>query len=186
MKDYKEFSVQSAVGIPRAKLAFVIAVMGLIILSGCSKAHIKEYEAIYWPDPPDPPRYVYEGTLRNSEDLEAFTGSAGFKTALTGAHPRGAMAFQKPYDIVSGGGRIIVTDTHAVEDEAVIGTAALVDRSVAETFGALESVIRGNERTLALTAEQVVAAARHRPGNVEEYRLARIAQWSHNVLQIGK
>jgi DNA-binding beta-propeller fold protein YncE len=83
----------------------------MLVLSGCSSSHIKEYEAIYWPNPPDPPRYVYEGALRNSEDLVAFTRGAGFKTAITGAMPRGVVAFTKPYDIASGGGRIVISDT---------------------------------------------------------------------------
>ncbi|WP_455212755.1 hypothetical protein, partial [Kaarinaea lacus] len=82
-----------------------------LLLSGCASSHIKKYEAIYWPSPPDPPRYVYEGTLRNSEDVVAFTGGASFKTAITGAVPRGAIAFKKPYDIASRGGKIVVSDT---------------------------------------------------------------------------
>ncbi|KPJ92229.1 MAG: hypothetical protein AMJ53_09775 [Gammaproteobacteria bacterium SG8_11] len=85
----------------------------LFLSSACTSSHIKEYEPTYWPYPPDTPRYVYEGALRNSEDIVAFTSGARFKTAITGAVPRGAIAFQKPYDIASRGGRIVVTDTIA-------------------------------------------------------------------------
>jgi DNA-binding beta-propeller fold protein YncE len=85
--------------------------IALLLFSGCTSSHIKEYHAVYWPYPPDPPRYVYEGALRNSEDMVAFTGGAKFKTAITGALPRGTIAFQKPYDIASRGGRIVVSDT---------------------------------------------------------------------------
>ncbi len=88
-------------------------VITFLLLSGCSSSHIKEYQAVYWPKPPDPPRYVYEGVLRNSDDMVAFTGGAKFKSALTGAQPRGAVAFEKPYDIASRGGRIVVSDTIA-------------------------------------------------------------------------
>ena len=100
----------------RIRAAFVNGVWlfglsALLMLSGCTQSHLKNYEAIYWPSPPDPPRFVYEGTLRNSEDLDAFTGLASFKTAITGAVPRGTMAFQKPYDIAAGGGRLVVSDT---------------------------------------------------------------------------
>lgn len=83
----------------------------LLLFSACTSEHIKQYEAIYWPYPPDPPRYVYQGTLRNSEDMVAFTAKASFKKAITGSMARGSIAFQKPYDIASRGGRIVVSDT---------------------------------------------------------------------------
>ncbi|MCG6968531.1 MAG: SBBP repeat-containing protein [Gammaproteobacteria bacterium] len=92
----------------RARACWVILLLWLV---GCSSGHIKEYEAIYWPNPPDAPRYVYEGTLRNSEDMLAFTGGASFKTAITGGVPRGTVAFQKPYDIAARNGRIVISDT---------------------------------------------------------------------------
>ena len=47
-----------------------------------------------------------------------------------------------------------------------------------ETFAALLAVIRGDERTVVLTVPQVRAAARHRPADLTEYRLGRIAEWS--------
>ena len=85
----------------------------LLLLCGCSSSHIKEYQPVYWPYPPDPPRYVYEGTLRTTEDLAAFTAKVKFKTAMIGANPRGKVAFEKPYDVASRGGRIVVSDTIA-------------------------------------------------------------------------
>jgi DNA-binding beta-propeller fold protein YncE len=114
----KRFKNTSSISCVLIRLVFPINVLrywfiALLLLTGCSSSHIKEYKAIYWPKPPDPPRYVYEGALRNSEDLVAFTGGAKFKSAIIGAQPRGTIAFQKPYDIASGGGRIVVSDTIA-------------------------------------------------------------------------
>jgi len=83
----------------------------MLVTIGCSTEHIKPYQAIYWPKPPDAPRFIYEGTLRNGEDLVAFTGQAGFKNAITGVAPTKAMAFKKPYDVAAQGGRIVISDT---------------------------------------------------------------------------
>ena len=89
-----------------------ICMLGFALtISGCSTEHIKEYQAIYWPKPPDTPRFVYEGTFRSGEDLVAFTGKAGFKNAITGIAPDKTMAFKKPYDVAARGGRIVISDT---------------------------------------------------------------------------
>jgi len=77
--------------------------------------------------------------------------------------------------------RIIVTDPTAPRHDASrvdTATAVVVERSVAETLGAIDAVIRGDTRTIVLTAEQVRAAASHRPADLTEYRLGRIAEWS--------
>jgi hypothetical protein len=45
--------------------------------------------------------------------MVAFTVGAKFKSAIIDAQSRGTIAFQKPYDVASGGGRIVVSDTIA-------------------------------------------------------------------------
>jgi len=74
--------------------------------------------------------------------------------------------------------RIIVRDPTGEGADTLAGRATVVERTVAETFADLLSVLRGDERTVVLTAEQVRAAAQHRPADVTEYRLGRIAEWS--------
>jgi len=80
--------------------------------------------------------------------------------------------------------RIIVVDPEASgaaeggELAALTGGTTIADRTPAETLAALRAVVLGEDRTAVLTAEQVRAAARHRPADLGEYRLARIAEWS--------
>ncbi len=75
--------------------------------------------------------------------------------------------------------RIIVSDPNAAEGAEDEGSqAVVVQRDVPETLAAILAVIRGDERSLVLTVPQVIAAARHRPADLTEYRLGRIAEWS--------
>ena len=78
------------------------------------------------------------------------------------------------------GDRIVITDPHAPTDDEsrVEHKSTVVERTVAETLLALESVIRGDDRLVLLTTDQVRAAARHKPVDVREYRLGRVAEWS--------
>jgi len=85
--------------------------------------------------------------------------------------------------------RIVVMDPNAqagsdaggvadhLADELSGGTTVTA-RTPAETLAALKSVVLGDDRTAVLTADQVRAAAAHRPASIEEYRLGRIAEWS--------
>jgi len=80
--------------------------------------------------------------------------------------------------------RIVVVDPEAAggaeggELAALTGGTTIAARTPAETLAALRAVVLGEDRTVVLTAEQVRAAARHRPTDLAEYRLARIAEWS--------
>ena len=76
--------------------------------------------------------------------------------------------------------RIVVTDpTAPAGDPSRLDAApTAVDRTVPETLAALADAVRGGTRTVVLTADQVRAAASHRPANVRDYRLGRIAEWS--------
>ncbi len=73
--------------------------------------------------------------------------------------------------------RIVVADATASDaGDALEPTQAV--RSVGETFEALHRVIRRDVATVVLTAAQVREAARHRPADLTEYRLGRVAEWS--------
>ncbi len=71
--------------------------------------------------------------------------------------------------------RIVVADGGACEPGL---EPTVVTRTVPETLAALHAVIRRDAATVVLTAEQVQEAARHRPADLTEYRLGRIAEWS--------
>ena len=72
--------------------------------------------------------------------------------------------------------RIVVSDPDAPDD----GTAAptVVAQSVAGTLAALHAVIRRDAPTVVLTTAQVRQAAQHKPADLTEHRLGRIAEWS--------
>jgi len=70
--------------------------------------------------------------------------------------------------------RIVVTDPNSPWEGADDGrSATVVARTVDETLKALEAVVRGDGKTVVLTAEQVAVAARHKPAD------RRVAPWPH-------
>jgi len=73
--------------------------------------------------------------------------------------------------------RIVVADSEGTGPEPA-EALTIVERTVAETLAALHAVIRRDVHALVLTTEQVRRAARHRPADLTEYRLGRIAEWS--------
>ena len=71
------------------------------------------YQALYWPPPPDKPRYVFEGTLRTAQDLSSYKTVSKVRDALTGLGVGNTQAFTKPYDLAAWRGRLVVSDTMA-------------------------------------------------------------------------
>ena len=84
----------------------------LLALSGCASAPPQESfdPAPVYPAPPDKPRYIYERTLQNNEDVEKVTGFERFKIMATGRSPQ-ARGLVKPYGVAVHQGRVYVTDT---------------------------------------------------------------------------
>jgi formylglycine-generating enzyme required for sulfatase activity len=74
--------------------------------------------------------------------------------------------------------RIVIRDPAEADPDAVAEARLVVERSAEETLQALLSVVRGDERTVVLTPEQVRQAASHAPRDLTEYRLGRVAEWS--------
>jgi formylglycine-generating enzyme required for sulfatase activity/class 3 adenylate cyclase len=74
--------------------------------------------------------------------------------------------------------RIVIRDPTEADPDAVAEARLVVERSAEETLAALLAVVRGDERTVVLTPEQVRQAAARQPGDLTEYRLGRIAEWS--------
>ena len=84
----------------------------LLALSGCASAPPQQSfdPAPVYPAPPDKPRFIYERTLQNNEDVEKVTGFERFKIMATGRSPQ-ARGLVKPYGVAVHQGRVYVTDT---------------------------------------------------------------------------
>ena len=72
----------------------------LLILSGCASAPPPQSfdPAPVYPAPPDKPRFIYERTLQNNEDVEKITGLERLKIMATGRAPQ-AQGLVKPYGV---------------------------------------------------------------------------------------
>lgn len=100
-------------------LAFIFAVA--IALGGCmavpDSREIPTQKAvpIVFPQPPDEPRFFYEGTLRSSADVKLDTETDSFRRMVTGEQIQGE-GLGKPYGVAVNRGRVFVGDTvgHAV------------------------------------------------------------------------
>lgn len=73
--------------------------------------------------------------------------------------------------------RIVVSDPDAADGEGG-PVPTVVAQPVARTLEALHAVIRRDAPTVVLSSEQVRLAAQHKPADLTEHRLGRIAEWS--------
>lgn len=97
---------------PRTLLLVLLAIC---VLFACAPVKIKKQEVIYWPKPPDPPRYVYETSLRSSQSISRRTATDSIRDFVTGQSKakEGLKSFAKAFDVAAHGGKIVVTDTVA-------------------------------------------------------------------------
>ncbi len=63
-----------------------------------------------WPSPPELPRFMYEGTLRNAASVRDGSSSAPLRNLLTGEDDARS-SFGKPMAVAARRGRVYVTDT---------------------------------------------------------------------------
>ena len=89
----------------------LLVALPLAILAGCASEPVKQQEMIYWPKPPDKPRYVYEGSLRSSATLMEKDAAGELRSFVTGENKTDELSFSKPYDVAARDGKIIVTDS---------------------------------------------------------------------------
>jgi len=64
---------------------------------------------VYWPAPPEQPRFAYEGALRSARSLEPDTPGLRMRQLLTGAEDRAS--FGKASTVAAAQGRVYVGDT---------------------------------------------------------------------------
>jgi len=101
----KSFSFYSA----RKRL--LSASITAVILSGCaSTPDLPEFEPPVYPPPPSEPRYIYEATLRSSNNISEPSFADKLQEIATGSRiaPTG---LAKPYGVAAYKGRAYITDT---------------------------------------------------------------------------
>ncbi len=84
----------------------------IALLAGCAAPQQKPDadNAIYWPEPPAPPRFVHVATLISETSIKPVTMEDRFRKALTGERevPR---IFSKPFGVAAKNGLVVVGDT---------------------------------------------------------------------------
>lgn len=91
------------------RLGFILTVLGL--LAACSAAGVKEESGpIYWPKPPEQPRFVYAASLRNENSLKPLSAAEKMRMRISGYSEKKEI-FMKPFGIAAHNGSVAVTDT---------------------------------------------------------------------------
>ena len=90
-----------------------LLLLSVMFFSGCAPTASKKYSEVYWPKPPETPRYVYEGSLRSTATLAGDNAAFQLRGMLTGENNKNMRSFAKPFDVAARGGKIVVTDTVA-------------------------------------------------------------------------
>lgn len=80
-----------------------------LFLVACVTPALGPLERIYWPEPPDMPRFVYEATLRSVDSIQKDSYAKRLERMVTGVKAK--TVFAKPYDVAAHGGKIAVTDS---------------------------------------------------------------------------
>ncbi len=91
------------------RTGFMLAVLGL--LAACSaSAVIEESGPIYWPKPPEQPRFVYAASLRNENSLKPLSAAEKMRFRISGYAEKKEI-FMKPFGVAAHNGSVAVTDT---------------------------------------------------------------------------
>jgi len=86
----------------------------VLLLAACSTVEEKKpFDGpLFWPQPPDLPRFAYETVLRSQADIAAVTEQAKLREQLTGIQAVSNLpVLDKPSSIVARDGMIYVADT---------------------------------------------------------------------------
>lgn len=94
-----------------ALLSISIAVL-FALLSSCTTVETQQEPLLplYFPAPPEAPRFVFERSVMGSADLMTEKHDARLRRLLTGESST-TMAFSKPFDVTSCQGTMFVSDT---------------------------------------------------------------------------
>ncbi|MFZ2540280.1 MAG: hypothetical protein WAW75_00740 [Gallionella sp.] len=83
------------------------------LLAACAAPDVrKPYDGpLFWPQPPDQPRFAYEATLSSSADIAKVSEEASLREKMTGIKAvSNKPVLSKPTAVVARNGRIYVTD----------------------------------------------------------------------------
>ncbi len=94
------------------RLTAVAALLAASLLAGCASAPepAPEFEPPVYPAPPDPPRFIFERTLRYSTNVEKPDRLSRLRRFATGESEQ-LRGLVKPFDVVARNGRVYVSDT---------------------------------------------------------------------------
>jgi len=96
------------------RLPYIIVLTSLmLVLHGCASSPDKEsaeLETLYFPPPPDTPRFVFERTVQMSSQIEESSSQDKVREMLTGVSTTNK-AMSKPFDVTVCKGVIFVSDT---------------------------------------------------------------------------
>ena len=118
----------------------------LLGLSACAQVGeegpAKPARKLVYPEPPDEPRFVYERTIRGSDDVVGASEDSALKLLLTG-EGRNSFGLRKPYGVAVHQGRIFVSDTadHVIKVYDVPESRFFTIGN-AESLGANERIVK--------------------------------------------
>lgn len=92
----------------------VFGLISVLLLAACATQQ-KAEEVVHkfpliWPQPPDQPRFAFEGMLRSAADISVETDQDRLRRELTGEKASDEPAFEKPAAVVARYGHIYVAD----------------------------------------------------------------------------
>ena len=91
-------------------LCFVVLVLAACAQVGEEEVAKKAPKLVY-PEPPDEPRFMFERTIRSSNDVEHQSEDTRLKLLLTGDQSISGRGMRKPYGVTVNKGRVFVSDT---------------------------------------------------------------------------
>lgn len=101
----------------RALVAVFAALLTVGSLTGCGTpnkaedSRKKETYQLVWPEPPNEPRFIFDGQLRNESDIQPETDESRLRRLLSGRESRSTQpAYMKPGAIAARNGRVYVAD----------------------------------------------------------------------------
>lgn len=86
----------------------------VLLLAACTSMKAiepEEPDVLFWPSPPELPRFAYETTLRSAADLIEESENKRIARRLSGEALKADPAFSKPYGVAARNGKVYVTDT---------------------------------------------------------------------------
>jgi len=95
------------------RLIITLTTVLYLILQGCASSpdrEVAELGPLYFPPPPDTPRFIFERTVQSSSQVEKSSSQDELRELLTGVSTTNK-AMSKPFDVAVCHGLIFVSDT---------------------------------------------------------------------------